>query len=248
MRRLALGLLIAIAALAQPGGEKGLLLPHQVRFSGIVVDADGNSILEATVAHANLRTHAVETDAGGKFTIDTNAPTVTIEKPGYRSQRITTSDAAGVRITLARLSESFPMCEETTSRTGLDGLRGGLYFRAIAGIRATPPVTDVDYVARNYSILVGRKKYSVLYGAGPMWGGGEPRDELVWKSVQFEQRNYEVGTVDLIDAQGTMPDGTRWRQLGEWGASASYENVPPEAAATLDKLLDSACWKPSARK
>lgn len=240
---------MSISALAQSGEKRGLLLPHQVHISGVVVDANGDSIPGAIIAHANSRSQAAETDAGGRFTVDTDAPMVVIEKPGYLGHRIRTSEAHEAHVTLVRLSESFPVCEETNPLIGIDeGTLGGFFFRRIAGIKSTQPTWDVDYVARNYSISVGRKKYVVLHGAGPMWGGSELPDELVWKSVEFDQRDYEAGGVDVVDAHGTMPDGTRWRHLGVWTTSASYEKVPQEAAAVLDRLLDSACWKPSPKK
>lgn len=213
MRRLALWLLTATATLAQPE-YNSLLMPHQVQISGTVVDAMGNPIPGATIAHANLQGKSLETDAAGRFAVKTNAPAVVIEKPGYYSQRVKSTGAQGIRVTLDRLSRSFPVCQETGSKVGLDGGFGGaFYFPKIAGIKATAPKWDVDYVARWYSTKVRGKRYGVWHGTGGIWGGGEPFDELVWKSIQFEQATFGTGDSIIFDAHGVLPNGNQWHHL-----------------------------------
>jgi hypothetical protein len=248
MRIVAVGLLWVTVGLVQPG-EKSLLLPHAVRVSGVVVDGVGNPIPEALVLHANSLGKAIGTDAEGKFAFETNAPAVVIEKPGYRSQRLQAATAQEVRVTLERLSKGFRVCEGTDSMVGMNGMMiGGFFFQKIKGIKATEPKMDVDYLFRAYLIKVGGKRYGVRHGTGPIWGGSEPFDELVWNSEQYEQVKYDVGGISIVDARGVLPDGNRWRNLGSFGVSASYEDVPNEAASVLDRLLDSACWKPSSQK
>jgi hypothetical protein len=242
---LGVALLIGTVALAQPG-EMTLLLAHPVRVSGIVADAIGNPIPGAMVAHSNLQGKPVETGADGRFTLETDAPAVVIQKPEYRSQRVETLGSQEIRVTLKHLSQAFPVCGETSSWVGMDGLIfGGFFFRKIPGVKATRPKMDVDYLARTYSVAVLGKRYAVWHGTGPLWGGSEPSDELVWMSAQFEEVEYDVGGNYVVDARGVLPNGNRWHHLGSSDVSASYRDVPPEAAATLDKLLDSACWKPS---
>jgi len=248
MRRLALWLLAATATLAQPE-YNSLLLPVQVQISGTVVDAMGNPIPGALIAHANSQGKLLETDAAGRFPFETNAPAVVIEKPGYYSERIKSTGAQDIRVTLNRLSRSFPLCQETGSKVGLDGGFGGaFYFPRTAGIKATEPKWDVDYVARRYSTKVRGRKYWVWHGTGGLWGGGEPFDELVWKSTEYEQATFGIGDSIIVDARGVLPNGNRWHHLGHFGVTASYEDVPFEAAAILDRLLDGACWDTSAKR
>ncbi|HEU5350129.1 MAG TPA: carboxypeptidase-like regulatory domain-containing protein [Terracidiphilus sp.] len=247
MRIFAAGLIVAFVALAQPGGQSRLL-PESVHLSGVVVDAAGKPVAGAMVIHDGM-SKFVETDANGRFALDTRAPAVVIEKAGYHGKRVEVLGAREIRVTLESFSKPFPVCEETASRVGIAGYESsGFYFERIPGIKASRLMSDVDYVARWYSIKVSGKKYAVRQGTGALWGFGEPEDERVWQSVQFDEVVYDVGGADIVDARGTMPDGTQWRYLGSFNVSADYEDVPPEAAAMLDKLLDSGCWKPAVQR
>jgi hypothetical protein len=50
-----------------------------------------------------------------------------------------------------------------------------------------------------------------------------------------------VGAEDVIDARGRTTNGKYWRSLGSHNETISYFDVPPQAAARFDKVLDHIC-------
>ncbi|HWA95039.1 MAG TPA: carboxypeptidase-like regulatory domain-containing protein [Terracidiphilus sp.] len=244
MRIVLAGLLVFTAFLAQTNTDS-LLLPHPVHLFGTVVDPVGNPIQGAWFAHANQRDGKAESDSNGLFTFETNAPYIVIEKAGYRSQRIQTSGFHDSQIKLQPFNDQFPKCGDTTSLVAVnDRVTEGLFFRKIPDIDSDKPNPGIDTITRKFTLNTSGKKYEILLGVGPMWAGLLPSNELVWKSTKFEEVAYGNEMGEIVDARGTLPDGNRWRNLGAFETSISYEDVPLAVAVIFDKLLDSACWKP----
>lgn len=81
-----------------------------------------------------------------------------------------------------------------------------------------------------------------------MWSFGTPPDLDVWRSVAYQEATFEVGVVTIIDARGQLPNGSRWRNLGKFGESASYSDVDEATAKLLDQFLDGACLKSAPRQ
>jgi hypothetical protein len=78
----------------------------------------------------------------------------------------------------------------------------------------------------------------MIHGAGPSWGGPNPRSREVWSSVTYKERTRKGDGIQVIDASGKTADGKAWRHVGLSGESAFYTDLDPDAAAIMDRLLD----------
>ena len=102
---------LAVAATGQP--LTNLLLPQPVHIEGRVVDEGGNPIAGAGVDHVTTDARkAYETDAEGRFDLNTVAPSFVIRKAGYRSQWMPTRPLADARIVLEKLGTNFLICPD----------------------------------------------------------------------------------------------------------------------------------------
>lgn len=115
------------------------------------------------------------------------------------------------------------------------------------GVNVSGQGQDIDYGARGYYVDTPQGPKGIRHGSGPMWSFGTPPDRDVWRSVKYEEVVHDVGGLTIIDARGQLPNGDRWRYLGKFGESASYSDVDEATAEILDKFLDGACIKPTAR-
>jgi hypothetical protein len=101
---------------------------------------------------------------------------------------------------------------------------------------------DIDYSA--YSVRFGPKKGRVwLQGIyGPSATSGQVPDEWLSASVEVTRRGWTFADLEGVDAKGRLANGNYWRYLGRYGESVSYYDVPSEAAAYFDGLLNNACF------
>lgn len=244
--RLATVVVLLASGFAQGPSRQNLLLPKPLHVSGSVMDQDGKPVVEAVIGNADAAsTQLMQTDAAGNFAFDSKAPFFVIRKAGFRSERVSTQGAENLKVNLQPLNGPTPIqvCTDDTPREGLDIFLAAFQFAKTNTIVATKPNMDVDYLSRGYYLKGARKSGAIYHGGGPMWGGGEPMDDDVWQSVQFEEVVYKTAKSDITDAKGQFPDGKRWRHLGWFGESASYEGVDPETAKIFDRFLDSVCLK-----
>ena len=216
------------------------LLPDPVLVHGLVVDELGNPLPDAYV-HVNDKALEVAQDG---FSVDTDQPRIVIRKVGYESAVLEISAPEDVRVTLhptgklppRRCSDGDAIYESTFSlprysfgipknRTTSEGARFG-----------------EDYSVDLYRPQGGPDSAVIEYGFGPTWSFGWPPDFYVWASVDYrEDIWFEDGPVWVIDARGTLPDGTHWRSLNMVGQTVSYSNQDKASAALLDAVLDRTC-------
>jgi hypothetical protein len=213
------------------------------------VDSDGKPIAEARIDHTADRGNLHQTDAAGRFDLYTTAPSIVIRKAGFRSEFVLTKDAMQARITLQRVgTRTFPSCPNNGSYEGIDGWGAVFQFPKQSGIRVSGQARDIDYGARSYYIKTATGPKGITHGSGPMWAIGVPEDDSVWRSVQYEEAAYDFDGFAVLDARGQSPNGNRWRYLGKFGESASYDDVDETTAKALDRFLDGACLKPASRR
>lgn len=81
-----------------------------------------------------------------------------------------------------------------------------------------------------------------------MWGGGRLSDNVVWSSVRYEEKTYDLGGRVIRDAKAFLPSGKCSRTVGVTSESVGYVNVDCDSAGPLDRLLDSVCITPDASK
>jgi hypothetical protein len=244
MRRIAAGVGLLVSACLHGQTIRDLLLPGPRHFAGRVSDTAGSPVPGARIDHTSDHLHAYQTDAAGRFDVDTRAPAVVIRKAGFQSVWVRTQNAP-IRITLQRVSQvrAFPVCSPTGRYEGIEGWGAAFEFLKMAGIKSSKQGRDIDYGVRNYYVKTKRGPKGVLHGSGPLWSFGLPVDRDVWRSVKYEEVTYENGGQPIIDARGEFANGDRWRSLGKFGESASYSDVEPATAKTLDKFLEGSCLR-----
>jgi hypothetical protein len=242
MWRLVAGIVSAVA-LGQAQAFDGLLLPEARHITGIVADSEGKPIASAQIDHSNDLRKAHQTDANGRFELDTRAPIFVIRKPGYRSEFVHTQEAEEIRITLQQPGNkrTFPSCSKSGSYIGIDGWQSTFRFPRVSDVKVGRQGRDIDYGARNYYIETETGPKGIMHGSGPMWSLGTPLDRDVWRSIKYEEITYKFGNATIIDARGQVPNGQRWRYLGMLGESASYSDVDEATAKVLDNFLDGVC-------
>jgi hypothetical protein len=222
-----------------------LLLPNFRHIEGLVVDPEGNPIVEAGIDHSGDTRRAHLTDSEGKFQLDTRAPALVVRKAGFRSELLRAQGAGSIRVTLQRLNRgaALPSCSKKERYVGIDGWGSSFQFPIIPGVKAAKQGHDIDYGARNYYLETKSGPRGIKHGSGPMWGFGTPMDREVWRSVTYEETSYESARIAIIDARGKLPNGNWWRSLGQFGESAAYYDVDENSAHILDQMLDGACLK-----
>lgn len=172
-----------------------------------------------------------------------------IRKAGFQSELLRVQLAADVNVTLRKLSQTqtFPTCSTSVQYVGTSGWGASFQFHVMPGVNVSGQGQDIDYGARGYYVDTPQGPKGIRHGSGPMWSFGTPPDRDVWRSVKYEEVVHDVGGLTIIDARGQLPNGDRWRYLGKFGESASYSDVDEATAEILDKFLDGACIKPTAR-
>jgi hypothetical protein len=231
-----------VAACTQGQPVRSLLLPEARHITGVVLDQDGKPVDGARIDHTadGFRAHA--TDADGKFAVDTKAPLIVIRKAGYRSEIVRTKEAVSdVQIILQKLDAIFLLCTNSAQREGLQGWGAMFRFVKVPGVIASNQGQDIDYGSIVYYVNTKQGPKGINHGSGPLWSFGQPLDSDVWPSVKYSETTFQIGAFTIIDSRGELPDGTRWRNLGKFGETASYRNADEDSAKVLDQFLDGAC-------
>jgi hypothetical protein len=166
-----------------------------------------------------------------------------IRKAGFQSAFLRTREASAVRITLQKITagRTFQACPDSGDYIGIQGWDASFRFHATAEIKVGAQGQDVDYGIRIYEVNTKQGPKGITHGSGLNWSSGTPLDMEVWRSMKYEEAAYGGGPTLVIDARGQSPDGSRWRNLGRFGESASYSGVDESTAKILDKFLDAAC-------
>ncbi len=226
-----------------------LLLPQPQHVEGQVVGEDGKPIAKVRLHHINLPGDLV-TDSNGRFSFDTSAPTFVLQRPGFQSVFVRTSDAPGLRILLRKIrrSPSFPVCSDANVSDRAPGWRGVFQIPTTPEAEVSREVLDVDYSSRTIQVKSQSTPLQAEQGRGPMWGGAEPEDELVWRSIRYSEQTYDLGHRLLTDAKSWLPNGKCSRTVGVFSESVSYSNIDCGLAEPLDRILDGLCVIPDASK
>ena len=101
---------------------------------------------------------------------------------------------------------------------------------------------EVDYIA--WAINFGSAKDTIaLKGfSGLNVGNGEVSREHIAASRRFTRRYWTHNKQGGVDGRGTLKNGRFWRTFGMFGETVWYHNVPADAAAYFDRILDTACF------
>jgi len=100
---------------------------------------------------------------------------------------------------------------------------------------------DIDFLA--WAINFGSTTNPVQLKAfsGLHVGTGEPSREDIAASRKYTRRYWTHNQRGGVDSRGTFKNGRFWRYFGRFGEVIWYYNVPADAAAYFDRILDTAC-------
>lgn len=100
---------------------------------------------------------------------------------------------------------------------------------------------DVDY--SDYGIGFGKKDRRVwLQGIyGPNATSGRVPDDWLSASSEVTHRKWKFADLEGVDVKGKLPNGNYWRYFGMFGESIKYYDVPSDAAAYFDGIMNSVC-------
>lgn len=228
-------------------------------IKGIVVDEDGRPISGAYVDfEGGPAFWGQQTNAEGRFQIETSGPFAVVRRANYRSERIQTDTARDARITLHSAGRTIALCR--TNR-GCD--LGGFCFPKVPGVSQGHITSDIDFYQRTYwiartkgglpgfwqSFLWLRPWQGMSHGLGPSYTRGVPSLRDVAQSAKYHEVGLAVegdqsgieNPIGIVDATGADVSGKRWRYLGVVAESAQYREMPVDAARLLDRMLDGVC-------
>jgi len=222
-----------------------ILLPKERTIAGVVVDANDKPISGASIDHSGIQQRIV-TEAAGKFSLRTMAPSLVIRKAGYRSRFLRTERTGGeVRVTLSpETPAALNPCSATAKCESITGYQALFCFPMISAVDPSPQSQNNGFGARAYAVETRKGRVEISHGSGAMYSFGIPMDEDVWKSVEYTETVYTWGRILILDARGTTLKKKRWRYIGRVGESASYRDALEEGASRLDRFLDGMCGCP----
>ena len=206
-----------------------------------VLDSEGKRISAAMVDPGSI-VAIKQTDAEG-LAVLTRTGSYVIRKQGFRSRLVRVAEGEDLEVRLERSSTEWtaPRCPERGDyfRFGTPGLG----FPMLKGVLASPPVQDVDNMARSYMVETASGRGSIRHGSGANWSYGSPSSFDLKDTVEYEERAsfFEEGFPLVTDARGRTVEGTHWRYVGMIGDSASYTGVNEDVAKALDAVLDGVC-------
>ena len=223
------------------------LLSQPRHVEGQVVGEDGNPMAKVRLYHLNL-TGDIVTGSDGRFALDTSAPAFVFQRPGFESVLVRTNDVSNVLVVLRKIPKSaaFPVCSPANHSDREPGWSGIFQVPRTPAAKVSREVLDVDFWSRTIHVKSKPTHLQAIQGRGPMWGGAQLEDELVWGSVRYVEQTYDLGGQLLTDAKAWLPNGKCSRTIGVWQESVSYSSVDCSLAEPLDHILDRICAIPGA--
>ena len=163
-------------------------------------------------------------------------------KNGFESQfaRVP-SQQTDLRIVLktAPATDAIPIC-----RAGSDCVSvttGFFCLPNFKGVQIGNTGGGIDAFERSFTVRTASGRSQMIHGAGPSWGGPNPRSREVWSSITYIERIREGSGIQVMDASGKTSDGKLWRHVGVSGESVFYFDVDTDVAAVMDRILDGLC-------
>jgi hypothetical protein len=105
---------------------------------------------------------------------------------------------------------------------------------------------DVVFWGENVGYTVQKKSYQLneTYEIlGPMATSGKVPDDWLAASKSIVRRSWKRNEFGGVDVKGELRNGNRWRYFYQCGESMKYYDVPADAAAFFDRLIDSAYFR-----
>ena len=232
-------------------------------IKGMVADVEGQPISGAYVDfQGGPAFWGQQTDADGRFQIETSGLFAVVRRVNYRSERIQTDTSRGVRVTLRPAGRRIALCSINRECD-----LGSFCFPSVGGVSRGNITSDIDYHERTYwvartkggfpgfwqGLLWLRPWQGMSHGVGPSYTRGVPNLRDVVQSAAYDEVGLTLdgdssgieNPIGIVDAKGTDVNGKRWRYLGVVAESAQYRDMPADAARLLDRVLDGVCIRQS---
>lgn len=240
MRTMAMCLLVCGELAAQP---VGLMLPTEIRVSGMVRDRNMKGIPDVLIAHLGTP-RPVLTDKEGRFEFVSRAPAVVFRKVGFESHYLRLKNDTVIDMTLEPSTRRMRSCNSGGSCYSLRGFRSWFCIPRVRGILAARQNADADYGQRQFFLHGAPRRVHIQHAAGPGWGDTFPLDEEVWAAVEFSEVSY-IGAegLPIIDARGRNSKGERWRAVRRPFEAVVYQSTSQAEAERLDAVLDGICLR-----
>jgi hypothetical protein len=214
------------------------------RLSGSVVSENGTPIAGVKI----FAWQDATTNTEGKFDL-TNLPSkdsvIYFQKEGFRPKTLVVqAQTSTVEVVLEddrKTAWFIPACSAKEVQNSHEGAWLEFHWPKDAKLKR---IKDIDYV--EYLVRVANdstKPLQLWYG--PFVSSGQHLTEIVIRSASFEERSIhdKLGQIIGYDQHGKTQDGMAWRyaEFSGLSASAIYEGVSTEEAASYDRIIDSAC-------
>ena len=190
----------------------------------------------------------VMTDSGGRFTLPVVARGALKVVDAQRTARFTLAGYRPVTRVLQADTESEIVLQKDDSLAWApsrcsavtDMLMGDVMgFKLPAGT-AVSRTEDIDYS----SVVVQAGNDSVRLAWGAFWSWGVPGPYFFSEISNLQERSLVLAPdVTVAEYKGTRTDGTRFRYIGMFGETISYDGVSRDSADYFDRIIDSICWR-----
>lgn len=140
----------------------------------------------------------------------------------------------------AQKSRRIPACNESAEKSRMVGY--GALRLTLPKDAVVREIKDVDH--RRYEIGFGEEKSRVeLIGfSGPNVGDGKVSRDVLSASLKYTRRTWVFANYKVLDTKGKLKSGRYWREFGRFGEVIVYHNVPAEASAYFDNIIDTVCF------
>jgi hypothetical protein len=101
---------------------------------------------------------------------------------------------------------------------------------------------DIDFVAWAINFRAANKSPQLAAFKGLNVGNGEPERADIDASRKLTRRYWSHNKHRGADSRGTLKNGNFWRNFGMFGEVIWYHNVPADAVAYFDRIIDTACF------
>ena len=105
---------------------------------------------------------------------------------------------------------------------------------------AEPRGGETAYWREGLTYTVQKRTYWLSVALGPVTGSGRVPNDWLDSSTAVSRRAWKRGELDGLDVKGELRNGNHWRYFFQCGESVRYYDVPAEAAAFFDRMIDGA--------
>jgi hypothetical protein len=114
------------------------------------------------------------------------------------------------------------------------------YDLPISSQAIAPGGEDLIYWSEGLAHTVQNKTYRLVVTLGPISASGKLPDDWLAASTAATRRTWKHRDTENVDVKGKLANGNHWRYFSQCGESLKYYDVPTEASAFFDRIIDGA--------